>query len=65
MAIPHLGDNRLVCDEIAGTANRILMGYIPTPVSFLERALTFACPSGCIIHYHYTCKQVDSLRKRV
>ncbi|KAH3766797.1 class I SAM-dependent methyltransferase family protein [Pelomyxa schiedti] len=56
---PILGDNREVGIEALGIADRILMGYIPTPSNFLPRAFQFANPSGCLVHYHYVCKQSE------
>jgi len=52
------GDNREVGNEILGTANRVLMGYIPTPKQFIARAIQFINPErNAIIHYHYNCKK--------
>eukprot|EP01105_Mastigella_eilhardi_P022193 TRINITY_DN5453_c0_g1_i2.p1 TRINITY_DN5453_c0_g1~~TRINITY_DN5453_c0_g1_i2.p1 ORF type:complete len:236 (-),score=38.17 TRINITY_DN5453_c0_g1_i2:36-743(-) len=56
---PLLGDNRTAGDEAVGKADRVLMGYLPPPTEFLPRALQFARPQGCIIHYHYLCKMEE------
>lgn len=55
------GDNREVGQELVGRASRVLMGYIPTPVQFIPRALSFLDRSkgGGIIHYHYTSTEED------
>ena len=48
------GDNRTVGEEAVGRANRVLMGYIPTPVQFISRALEFLDPRiGGVVHYHF------------
>ena len=52
------GDNREIGDEVLGKASRVLMGYIPTPVSFIDRAVSFLTKQG-IIHYHYVCKEAE------
>ena len=54
------GDNREVGEELLGTANRVLMGYLPTPVTFLPRAYAFLDPlQGGVIHYHYTATKAE------
>ena len=48
------GDNRLVADEMLGQADRVSMGYIPTPVQFIGRAVAFLnAQRGGIVHYHF------------
>ncbi len=51
------------CDNrepyISGCADRVLMGYIPTPVSFIDRALSFLRVDGGIVHYHYVAGKDD------
>jgi tRNA wybutosine-synthesizing protein 2 len=59
VATAILGDNRLMGQEIVGKADRVLMGYIPTPKQFLKRARDFLGPKGGIIHYHHTCSKED------
>uniref|UniRef100_A0A7S1I967 SAM-dependent methyltransferase TRM5/TYW2-type domain-containing protein n=1 Tax=Eutreptiella gymnastica TaxID=73025 RepID=A0A7S1I967_9EUGL len=55
------GDNRVVGQDLVGKAQRVLMGYIPTPVSFLPRAFEFLA-NGCgVIHYHYTSTKEESV----
>lgn len=55
-----LGDNRSVGDEALGTADRVLMGYIPTPRQFIERALAFLKPHGGVVHYHFTSPRAEA-----
>jgi tRNA wybutosine-synthesizing protein 2 len=38
---PFLGDNREMANEYLGKFDRVLMGYIPTPLQFLHRAFDF------------------------
>ncbi len=48
------GDNRVVADSFLGKATRVVMGYIPTPVEFIPRAIAFLRPdASSIVHYHY------------
>lgn len=54
---PILGDNREVGPT--GTADRVIMGYLPTAIKFIPRALDFLGPDGGIIHFHYTCRKKD------
>eukprot|EP00727_Mastigamoeba_balamuthi_P009836 m51a1_g5475 putative trna methylase trm12p wyeosine biosynthesis (406) ;mRNA; f:291174-292764 len=59
IVVPVLGDNRTVAQEAVGTANRVLMGYLPTPTGFLHRAFEFLRPEGGVIHYHYLCREEE------
>ena len=55
------GDNRQVGQAYVGRATRVLMGYIPTPVQFIERALSFLDPTrGGVIHYHFVATKEES-----
>ena len=55
------GDNRQVGEAYVGRATRVLMGYIPTPVQFIERALSFLDPTrGGVIHYHFVATKEES-----
>eukprot|EP00667_Euglena_gracilis_P015725 EG_transcript_16382 len=56
------GDNREVGNELLGGADRVLMGYLPTPVSFLPRAFRFLRPAGGVVHYHYTATKEEADR---
>jgi tRNA wybutosine-synthesizing protein 2 len=57
---PLLGDNCEVGCEFLGLADRVSMGYIPTPVEFIPRALAFLnAQKGGIVHYHYICPKED------
>jgi tRNA wybutosine-synthesizing protein 2 len=58
------GDNRVVGESCLGTANRVIMGYIPDCSAFLPRALAFLKTSSPkkhnatserrgVIHYHF------------
>lgn len=57
---PQCGDNREVGDELVGSADRVLMGYLPDCVPHLARAVQFLKrssdgserPRG-MVHYHY------------
>lgn len=49
---PVPGDNREV--GATGVADRVVMGYLPTPRSFLERAGEMLSDGGGIVHYHHT-----------
>ncbi|EPY37326.1 tRNA wybutosine-synthesizing protein 2 [Angomonas deanei] len=55
---PQCGDNREVGDELRGTCDRVLMGYIPSCKEFLARAVSFLkhddedTPRG-VVHYHF------------
>jgi tRNA wybutosine-synthesizing protein 2 len=52
------GDNRDA--YVSHCANRVLMGYIPTPVQFVDRALDLLChPQGGIVHYHYVALESE------
>lgn len=51
----ELGDNREVGNQFLGTANRVLMGYIPTPKQFLFRAFDFLMNGKGVLHYHHIC----------
>eukprot|EP01117_Protostelium_nocturnum_P010858 TRINITY_DN3916_c0_g2_i1.p1 TRINITY_DN3916_c0_g2~~TRINITY_DN3916_c0_g2_i1.p1 ORF type:complete len:457 (-),score=189.11 TRINITY_DN3916_c0_g2_i1:113-1429(-) len=57
--IPLLGDNRVVGNEALKRADRILMGYIPTPKEFLGRAFQFLKEEGGMIHYHHVCHKEE------
>lgn len=50
-AVPILGDNREVVLPI-GAADRVLLGYLPTSRSWLERGLGLLRPSGGVVHVH-------------
>ena len=54
-----LGDNRECGNDWVGKADRVFMGYLPTPVAFLPRAFAFLKPTGGIIHYHHTCSKQE------
>eukprot|EP00668_Euglena_longa_P015300 GGOE01019363.1.p1 GENE.GGOE01019363.1~~GGOE01019363.1.p1 ORF type:complete len:342 (+),score=59.48 GGOE01019363.1:37-1026(+) len=54
------GDNREVGEELLGHADRVLMGYLPTPLSFLPRAFRFLRPGGGVIHYHFTATKAEA-----
>ena len=41
MVVAVNGDNRHECDAQLGTADRVLMGYLPHTHPFIPRALTF------------------------
>ena len=41
MCLTKKGDNREVANEYLGKADRVMMGYIPTPKQFLHRAFDF------------------------
>lgn len=52
------GDNRDA--YISQCANRVIMGYIPTPVQWIDRALSFLqSRTGGIVHYHYTATEKE------
>jgi len=55
-----MGDNQVVGNEYLGKADRIFMGYLPITKTFIPRALRFANPNKCVIHYHHLCKKQDS-----
>ncbi|MDP6155595.1 MAG: class I SAM-dependent methyltransferase family protein [Candidatus Thermoplasmatota archaeon] len=54
---PILGDNREVGPT--GIADRVIMGYLPSAINFIPRALEFLKSSGGIIHFHYTCRKEE------
>jgi tRNA wybutosine-synthesizing protein 2 len=55
------GDNREVGEAYVGRASRVVMGYIPTPVQFIARALAFLGPeAGGVIHYHFVATREES-----
>eukprot|EP00796_Vickermania_ingenoplastis_P002243 gene2243-1403_t len=56
---PQCGDNREIGNELIGSCNRVLMGYLPSCKAHLSRAVMFLKhdpteqrPVG-VIHYHY------------
>ncbi|PRP83788.1 hypothetical protein PROFUN_08986 [Planoprotostelium fungivorum] len=57
--VPLLGDNREQGELYIGTSDRVLMGYIPTPVDFIPRAFSFLKPRGGVIHYHHVCHREE------
>jgi tRNA G37 N-methylase Trm5 len=59
LVVVEEGDNREMGKEAEGKATRVLMGYIPTPVDFISRALQFLCKTGGIIHYHYVASKEE------
>jgi len=54
---PILGDNREVGPT--GAADRVIMGYLPSAITFIPRALEFLSSQGGIIHFHYTCRKEE------
>lgn len=50
--VPLLGDNRV--KGPCGLADRVIMGYLPTPRKFIPRAKELLKKDGGIIHYHHT-----------
>lgn len=54
------GDNREMSDDLVGCADRVLMGYLPTPIEFLPRAFCFLRGGGGIIHYHFTATKAEA-----
>eukprot|EP01126_Amoeba_proteus_P026859 TRINITY_DN265_c0_g2_i11.p1 TRINITY_DN265_c0_g2~~TRINITY_DN265_c0_g2_i11.p1 ORF type:complete len:165 (+),score=40.24 TRINITY_DN265_c0_g2_i11:150-644(+) len=57
---PVLGDNRIVAEEYVGSADRILMGYLPNTYDFISRALQFAKKNEPVtVHYHHLCKKSE------
>ena len=58
---PLFGDNRDVGP--VGIADRVIMGYLPTPEGFIGRAMAFLREEGGVIHYHHTC--LRSERKKI
>lgn len=53
------GDNRE--GYLERCADRVLMGYIPTPRSFVPRALQLLrWPQGGVVHYHYTATEEEA-----
>ncbi len=54
---PILGDNRDYSQ--INLASRIIMGYLPTPESFISKALGILKDDGGIIHYHHTVPVID------
>jgi len=57
---PLLGDNRDVGP--VGMADRVIMGYLPTPERFIGRAFAFLREDGGLIHYHHTCLRSERRR---
>jgi tRNA wybutosine-synthesizing protein 2 len=55
---PLLGDNREV-DLPAGSADRVFLGYLPSALPWVERALPLLRPQGGTLHVHTT---VDARR---
>jgi len=51
------GDNRHAGDDLKGKCDRVLLGYLPNTKDFIPRALVFANPMGCLLHYHYLAKK--------
>lgn len=45
-------------------ANRIIMGFLPSPFKYLKAAFS-ACKKGTIIHYHCLIKRGDDKRKEI
>jgi tRNA wybutosine-synthesizing protein 2 len=65
---PVCGDNREVGNELVGTCDRVLMGYIPTCKSFLPRALSFLKRNSSghavgMIHYHYLADKPNAAQE--
>jgi tRNA wybutosine-synthesizing protein 2 len=52
------GDNREV-EGLDGTADRIIMGYLPGTEQFLPAAFKFLKPAGGIIHFHNTYRKQE------
>uniref|UniRef100_A0A7S1YAB7 SAM-dependent methyltransferase TRM5/TYW2-type domain-containing protein n=1 Tax=Sexangularia sp. CB-2014 TaxID=1486929 RepID=A0A7S1YAB7_9EUKA len=47
------GDSHTAAPHLNGTAHRVLMGLLPTPRSFMARALSLiSLDEGGVIHYH-------------
>jgi len=51
IVVPVLGDNREVALP-TGTADRIFLGFLPSAVPWVERALPLLRPSGGTLHVH-------------
>jgi tRNA wybutosine-synthesizing protein 2 len=51
VVVPRLGDNREV-ELPPGEADRIFLGYLPSAVAWVPRALTLLRPAGGILHVH-------------
>ncbi|EPY32669.1 tRNA wybutosine-synthesizing protein 2 [Strigomonas culicis] len=64
---PQCGDNREIGNELVGTCDRVLMGYIPSCKAFLRRAVSFLKhtdahqPVG-VVHYHFLADKMDGRR---
>eukprot|EP01126_Amoeba_proteus_P026874 TRINITY_DN265_c0_g2_i9.p1 TRINITY_DN265_c0_g2~~TRINITY_DN265_c0_g2_i9.p1 ORF type:complete len:145 (+),score=31.65 TRINITY_DN265_c0_g2_i9:134-568(+) len=52
--------NDTVAEEYVGSADRILMGYLPNTYDFISRALQFAKKNEPVtVHYHHLCKKSE------
>jgi tRNA wybutosine-synthesizing protein 2 len=57
-----LGDNRVVALEL-GVADRVFLGYLPSAVPWLDRAVPLLRPSGGWLHVHLTTGGRDALEE--
>ena len=48
----YRGDNRQTCKSIGRTADRVIMGLLPTPEDSYEAAMEVLSDSGGVIHVH-------------
>ncbi|MFX0067859.1 MAG: class I SAM-dependent methyltransferase family protein [Promethearchaeota archaeon] len=56
---PILGDCSIEAPKLATTADRILMGYLPSPRDYLPAAMNITKPNGTIIHYEGLMHKTD------
>jgi len=55
---PILGDCLEICNELGRIADRVIMGFLPTPKDYLESAAKIVKKNG-MIHYHSILRKVE------